>query len=211
MRVQLGDLAGRVFVVVRYVGLDLAVHGCAGRLFAPEDAFLFLQRGTVPALDQVADHAHHLIAAVGSPGRFVATGLHPDQPVHGLGVIGVGVGRAVTKTQEVARALGRLPGLEGRLRRYGAFLLPAHEQQVREVFHHIAQGVDIGVSCVRAELQADVTMAKPCFQAIVGKADHLAETLGLEGRQAKAVVEQRIAHGDRDCQVVRVDHRAKDA
>nr|GFD51944.1 hypothetical protein [Tanacetum cinerariifolium] len=93
VRIQSGDLAFRVLRVIRDVGFGLAVHRRTRGFAAAEDRFLFLQRGTVPALDEVADDAHGLIAAVGGPGRFVAARLHPDQLVHGLLVVRIGVGR----------------------------------------------------------------------------------------------------------------------
>ncbi|MNI71014.1 hypothetical protein D3C73_1268630 [compost metagenome] len=106
----------------------LAAHGRTAGLDPAQNAFLFLQRRTVPALDEVADNPHRLIAAIGRPGRLVAAGLNPDDAVHGLGIVGIGVGRAVAKTQEVARALCRHTRFGRGLGRHTAFLLPAHQE-----------------------------------------------------------------------------------
>src|SRR5471032_2017615 len=143
--IELGQLAFRVLAVVGNLGFLVAIHGRAGGFDAPDNAFLLLQRGTVPALDEIADDANGMVAAVGGPGGFGAAWLHPDNLVHGLVVVGVRVGRTVTKTEKIARALRRLAGFGWRLRRHAAFLFPAHQQQVRQVFDDVAQGVDIGV------------------------------------------------------------------
>ena len=209
--IELGQLAFRVLAVVRDLGFMLAVHGRARGFDTADDAFLFLQRGAIPALDKVTDDAHGLVTAMGGPGRFVAGGLYPDDLVHGLVIVGVGVGRAIAKAQEVARTLCRFAGLGRCLGRHAAFLLPAHQQQVGQVFDDVAQRVDIGVRRVGAELQAQVAVTLRRFQCIVGKADHATQALGLGGGKAEAFVEQRLT--DRYCngQVIRCDHRAKDA
>lgn len=104
-----------------------------------------------------------------------------------------------------------LAGFGRGLGRHAAFLFPAHQQQVGEVFHDVAQGVDIGVRGVGAKLQAQVAVALRGFQRVVGETDHAAQALGFGGAQAEALIEQRLADGHRDGQVVRRDHRAKDA
>jgi len=107
--------------------------------------------------------------------------------------------------------LRRFTGLGRGLGRHGAFLFPAHQQQVRQVFYNVAQGVDIGVRGIGAKLQAQVAVALGRIQGIVGEALHAAEALGLYLGQAKTLIEQGLAHGYGDGQVVRGDHRAQDA
>ncbi len=211
MGIELGQFAFRVLAVIRHLGFFVAVHRRARRFDAADDAFLFLQRCAVPALDEVADDPHGLIAAIGGPGRFVFAGLHPDNLVHGLVVVGIGVGRTVTKAQEVTRALRRLARLGGGLWRYAAFLFPAHQQQVRQVLHDVAQGVDIGVWRVGGKLQAQVAVALRRFQRVIGEADHADQALGFDGAEAEALIEERLADGDGDGQVIRCHDRAENA
>ncbi|MOA69225.1 hypothetical protein D3C78_1972840 [compost metagenome] len=50
--------------------------------------------------------------------------------------------------------------------------------------------MDIGVSCVGAELQAEVAVAAVCLQRIVGKANHARQPARHGVGQAKALIEQ---------------------
>ncbi|MNK98201.1 hypothetical protein D3C87_1185600 [compost metagenome] len=209
MRVKFGQLAFGVLGVVRDLRFMGAAHGRAAAFDSTKNAFLLLQRCAVPALDKIADDPNRLIAAVRGPGRFVAAGLDPDDVVHGLGIVGIGVGGTVAKTEEVACALRRHARFLRRLGRHAAFLFPAHQQQVRQVFHDVAQGVNIGVGGVGAKLQAQVAVAAVRVERIVGKTDHADQALGLGVGQAKSFVEQRLANRDGDGQVIRRHDRAE--
>ena len=100
MAVFRGDFAVGVFGEVSGVALFFAVHGGAAVFAAAEDFGLFLQGGSVPEFDEVADETDGLVAAVFRPGGFVlAAGgdARPEDLVGNFGIGYVGVAGAVAE------------------------------------------------------------------------------------------------------------------
>src|SRR6478735_7518611 len=121
------ELRALAFGIVGIGGLVIfapAAEGRAARLLAAHDRFLLAKRRTVPALDEIADDPHRLVAAVMGPFRLAGARSHPDEMVHQRLVGGVGVGGAVAEAQQVARAFRRLARF-GLAHRHRALLLPA--------------------------------------------------------------------------------------
>ena len=95
-----GGFAVGVFGEVGGVALFFAVHGGAAVFAAAEDFGLFLQGGSVPEFDEVADEADGLVAAVFRPGGFVlAIGgdARPEDLVGNFRIGYVGVAGAVAE------------------------------------------------------------------------------------------------------------------
>ena len=74
-------LAFGIAGIIRHIELAAltTVEGRTGHLGASHDPLLFAEGRTIPALDEVADDAHRLIAATDSPGRLAPPPPPPRQ------------------------------------------------------------------------------------------------------------------------------------
>ena len=112
----------------------------------------------VPALDQHADDAHHLIGAAGVQAGSSAFGS--TQTISSIRLASRASRLAVPSLKPSRLRTVSWPSFLIVCGRQEAVHLPAQRQQVGRVLEDVAQRVDVGLGRVRAELQQQVAVAE---------------------------------------------------